>query len=193
MWELSVEEQIAACWMRRLLFAGCWSTASARGWSAWGCYVWRVSSSITYWERNMISPYQNYGEVEAQQPVVWYSRCACQIQHSHSYKNSTFCGQTAGGDSASPRGAWLVSSTHVWVSDRGGVSVGCGPLNRPVSPGSADAFLFFICAFPCVLQVSFIYNFQYVWHDSFLCTSTLLWHDSFICKFFVCVTCLIHM
>ena len=34
-------------------------------------------------------------------------------------------------------------STHVWASDRGSVSVGCGPLNGPVSPGGAARILFF--------------------------------------------------
>ena len=29
----------------------------------------------------------------------------------------------------------MVCSTHLWTSDRGAFSIGCGPLNGPVSPG----------------------------------------------------------
>jgi len=80
-------------------------------------------------------PYQNYGEVEDQPARSVVCRCACQICYSHSYKNSTPCGQTAGGDRTPRTGARMVCSTHAWASERGAVSLGCGPLNGPVSPG----------------------------------------------------------
>jgi len=74
------------------------------------------------------------GKLNINQPVVWCS-CTCQIWYSHSYKNSTPCGQPSGGDRAPRRGAWWACSTHVWVSKRGAVIVGSGPLNGLVSPG----------------------------------------------------------
>ena len=83
----------------------------------------------------MIFPIRTMGKLKINQPVLWYSRCACQVRYSHSYKNSTPCGKTAGGDRAPRRGGRMVCSTHVWASKRGAVSLGCGPLNGPVSLG----------------------------------------------------------
>ena len=125
MWKLLVKEQMQACWIRAFVVS-CWSTVSARGWSAWGYHLWRVNSSNRYWERNMIFPIRTMGKLKINQPVVWCS-CTCQIRYSHSNKNSTPCGQTAGGNRAPRSGAWWVRSTHVWASERGAVSVDCGP------------------------------------------------------------------
>jgi len=68
MWKLLVKEQMQACWIRAFVVS-CWSTVSARGWSAWGYHLWRVRSSNRYWEilrEEYDIPYQNYGEVEDQ-------------------------------------------------------------------------------------------------------------------------------
>ena len=53
--------------------------------------------SSRLWARNMIFPVRTIGKLKINQPVLWRS-CTVQIRYSHSYKNSTPCGQTAGGD-----------------------------------------------------------------------------------------------
>ena len=47
--------------------------------------------------------------------------------HTHTYKHI--------------KGAWWDCSTHVWASERGAISVGCGPLNGPVSPGESGPMI----------------------------------------------------
>ena len=47
----------------------------------------------------MVFPVRTIGKLKINQPVLWCS-CTSQIRYSHSYKNSSPCGQTAGGDRA---------------------------------------------------------------------------------------------
>jgi len=61
---------------------------------------------------NMISPVRAMGKLKINQPVVWRS-CTSQNRYSHSYKNSTPCGQTAGGDRA-PH-IYLYVSTYIHI------------------------------------------------------------------------------
>jgi len=97
-WKLLVKNRKQACWIR-VLVVSWWSTEGTRGWSAWGYHFWKVNSSNRFWERNMIFSVRTIGKLKINQPVVWCS-CTSQIRYSPSYKNSTPCGQTAGGDRA---------------------------------------------------------------------------------------------
>jgi len=102
-----------ACWIR-VLVVGWWSTVGARGWSTWGYHLWRVNSSIRFWERNMIFPVRAMRKLKINQPVVRRS-CTSQIRYSHSYKNSTPCGQTAGGDRAPRLYLYMCAYTYTYI------------------------------------------------------------------------------
>jgi len=60
----------------------------------------------------MIFPVRAMGKLKINQPVAWRS-CTSQIRYSHSYKNSTPCGQTAGGDRAPRIYVYVCIHTHI--------------------------------------------------------------------------------
>ena len=96
-WKLLLRNRKQACWICNFV-VGWWSKVGAQGWSAWEYHLWRIHHSKRQRDEYDIS-YQSYEEV-GDQPVHRVTPCIRQIRCSHSYTNSTPCGQTTGGERA---------------------------------------------------------------------------------------------